>query len=191
MAVPGTHCFGYGSLVNRETHNYENCEHSALKNWRRRWSHRVAGPNSNTSLSIEQHSGSEIMGLLAWVSGDQIPYLDKRESGYSKRVVEPILASKTSAPVATAITYVSVESQDGNAHSPILQSYLDAVLKGFLTEFGESGVRQFVETTAGWHTPILNDRHAPLYPRSVKIELDEAELFDFEVGRINGNWIDL
>jgi len=191
MSATGIHCFGYGSLVNRETHNFENCEPSKLPNWRRRWCHRVNGAISATSLSIEKCPGIEIQGLLACVSANRVPALDKRESGYSKQTVELTAKTNHSHQLRKSITYISDQSMDGNNECPILQSYLDAVLKGFLTEFGETGVRQFVETTTGWDAPILKDRDAPLYPRSVSIDPDEADFFEVEVKRADAHWIEL
>ena len=50
-------------------------------------------------------------------------------------------------------------------HDPILQSYLDAVLQGFLAEFGKEGARNFLATT-------------PIYPRAVRLSPEEQLFFD-------------
>ena len=61
---------------------------------------------------------------------------------------------------------------------PILQSYLDAVLQGFLTEHGEDAVARFIRETDGFHLPILRDREHPIYPRAVELPPHERDLFD-------------
>lgn len=61
---------------------------------------------------------------------------------------------------------------------PILLSYLDVVIQGYLRHFGEEGVARFVETTDGWEAPVLNDRHAPQYPRAQRLSERETDLVD-------------
>ena len=60
----------------------------------------------------------------------------------------------------------------------ILRSYLDAVLQGFLTHFGEDGVLRFVRETDNWEIGVADDRAAPIYPRSVELSRDESVYFD-------------
>jgi hypothetical protein len=60
----------------------------------------------------------------------------------------------------------------------ILQSYLDAVMQGFLQMHGEEGLRRFFAETEGFETPMLTDRAAPAYPRAVALSAAEAALFD-------------
>ncbi|MBE7186283.1 MAG: gamma-glutamylcyclotransferase, partial [Methylobacterium mesophilicum] len=62
--------------------------------------------------------------------------------------------------------------------SAILQSYLDAVLQGFLAVHGEAGLRRFVSETQGFETMVIRDRAKPRYPRSVVLQPGEAERFD-------------
>ena len=61
---------------------------------------------------------------------------------------------------------------------PILLSYLDVVLQGYLHVFGEAGVQHFMETTDGWDTDVLNDRANPIYPRAQSLSADEIALVD-------------
>ena len=61
---------------------------------------------------------------------------------------------------------------------PILQSYIDAVMQGFLDKFGEEGAKRFVEETDGWHIPVLQDRDQPIYPRNVALASNEERLID-------------
>ena len=61
----------------------------------------------------------------------------------------------------------------------ILQSYLDAVMQGFLAVHGEAGLRRFLAETHGFvETPIRPDRENPAYPRAVSLSDAERALFD-------------
>lgn len=186
MSETGFFCFGYGSLVNRDTHAFTPCDKVELIGWRRNWHHPVMGRRAVTSLSIEPDDTSTIKGLRAWVAPDQVADLDAREKGYARTNV-PLFMEAQDAP---QITYVSRAPRSGDKTYPILQSYLDAVLMGFLAEFGEAGVHHFVETTAGWDTPILRDRETPFYPRAVDVSSDQAAFFEDALKPIAPIWID-
>ena len=64
-----------------------------------------------------------------------------------------------------------------HAH-PILLSYLDVVVQGYLREFGRDGVERFFATTSGWDAPILNDRAEPRYPRYQSLSAQETRCVD-------------
>ncbi len=61
---------------------------------------------------------------------------------------------------------------------PILLSYLDVVLQGFMQIYGHSGADNFFATTDGWERPVQNDRTEPLYPR-------HRQLTDLEQKRVD------
>ena len=61
---------------------------------------------------------------------------------------------------------------------PILLSYIDAVLQGYLREFGEDGAAHFVHTTDGWDMPVKNDRATPIYPRAQTLSAHERAFVD-------------
>ena len=62
--------------------------------------------------------------------------------------------------------------------SPILLSYLDVVIQGYLREFGEAGAVAFFETTDGWETPVRDDRTTPVYPRHKVLTASERGFVD-------------
>lgn len=167
--------FGYGSLVNRATHIYDDAHKARLSGWRRVWVH--TGDRPNAFLSVQQAQGSEIDGLIARVPDQDWAALDKREEGYrrfevSDRVAHPVGSARVevySVPEETHVAEIS---------GRIVLSYLDVVVQGFLNEFGEDGVAAFFATTDGWHTPIVNDRAAPLYPRAQQLSINETALVD-------------
>lgn len=161
--------FGYGSLVNRATHDHAPARPATLAGWRRVWRQTRLRPFA--FLSAEAAPG-RIDGLLAAVPGNDWAALDRREAAYLRR---PLATGDFAAPPGWAarveIYTIDPAHQTADRH-PILLSYLDVVVQGFLREFGEDGVGRFFATTAGW-TAIHDDRAAPLYPRHQP--LTEAE----------------
>jgi hypothetical protein len=119
---------------------------------------------SVTSLTIEPAEGVTIAGLICKVAPDQIADLDAREAGYDLVALPP--EALDAPPRTTHVhTYVSAYTAKGDATAPILQTYLDTVLMGFFQKFGANGIDEFIGTTQGWETPILQDRPHPQYPR--------------------------
>ena len=168
------HFFGYGSLVNRATHAYPNGQRATLKGWRRRWVHTPTVPGS--FLSVTPDTSCSILGLMAEVPGGDWSALDVRETGYLRNFGTALIDG-TDHPIQV----YSVPNIDSTAVSddhPILLSYIDAVVQGFLVEYGASGAAHFFETTNGWHLPILNDRDAPKYPRAQRLSPDERAVVD-------------
>ena len=175
--------FGYGSLVNRNTHDYPDAHPAQLQGWHRAWV-RCAGRDT-VFLSVVRQAGTTIDGLIAAVPGSDWAALDARETGYARigsgAAVSHPLADQP--PVAHYAVPADTHVQTGD--HVILLSYLDVVVQGFLREFGEAGVTRFFETTAGWHTPVLNDRADPRYPRAQRLGSDETALVNDHLGALN------
>lgn len=175
MSIRHPAFFGYGSLVNRATHDYAPGEPARLAGWRRVWRHTTL--RDWPYLSAEP-AEAEIDGLVAAVPGDDWALLDRREAAYRR---QPLAHDRlTTAPLwAHRIEIYAVDPDHAlpaNDH-PILLSYLDTVVQGFLREFGQAGVARFFATTAGW-APILDDRAAPHYPRHQTTSAAERRLVD-------------
>ena len=176
------HFFGYGSLVNRRTHVYDAAHPAAIDGWRRTWRHIAA--LDHAFLTATPAPGHRIEGLIAEVPGADWAALDEREVFY-----ERIAADQVSHPLtgeAEIQMYHSPEHLNAAAGvlKPILLSYLDVIVQGYLGEFGEDGVTRFFETTDGWEAPVLNDRAAPLYPRHQALSVNERGLTDHWLGRL-------
>ncbi|MDN5786694.1 gamma-glutamylcyclotransferase family protein [Pseudorhodobacter sp.] len=168
------HFFGYGSLVNRATHAYPNGQRASLAGWRRAWVHTAALPRS--FLSVIRDPGCTIHGLIAEVPGGDWSALDIREEGYTRQPDQAMISGAAFPIQVYAIP-------DGMGHAPahdypILLSYVDAVVQGFLTEYGDQGAAHFFETTTGWDAPILNDRKVPQYPRSQRLSAQAQAVVD-------------
>lgn len=167
--------FGYGSLVNRATHGFTDAHPARLTGWRRVWRHTSLRPVA--FLTAEPAPGTEIEGLVAHVPGDDWVALDAREHAYDRAPVSGSVTHAVPRPIAVQV-YAIPEGKHGrpDAAHPVLLSYVDVVVQGYLREYGEEGVARFFATTAGWEAPILDDRAAPLYARPQKLDRDETAL---------------
>jgi hypothetical protein len=153
--------FGYGSLVNTDTHDYPDAQPAQLNGWRRIWRQTSKRPFS--FLSAHQVSGAIIDGLIAKVPNADWAALDEREAAYVRRDVS-LNVTHSQADDAQIAVY-EVEKPWLTTDHPILLSYLDVVIQGYEQVFGPTGPAHFFETTDDWTVPILNDRANPIYPR--------------------------
>ncbi len=174
--------FGYGSLVNRSTHDYAHAHAARITGWRRVWRH-VEG-RSVAFLTVTRSDGDEIDGLIAGVEETAWPELDLRERSYLREEARNV-AHPLPPETEIRIYHAPVElHRPADAHHPILLSYLDVVVQGFVREFGELGVHRFFETTDGWDAPILNDRADPRYSRHQTLTEDERAMTDDALSRL-------
>lgn len=177
--------FGYGSLVNRQTHDYPNCAPTKVRGWRRAW--RRSGARRWCYLTAVPCDQTELWGLRAAVTGADWQALDLREAAYDRHLVPQ---SHSNAPADAGLSiYAIAPAAQGKPQidSPVLLSYLDVVVQGYLREFGPEGVTHFFETTEGWDAPILDDRAAPFYPRHQRLSDAERNLVDTELARVSAH----
>jgi hypothetical protein len=168
--------FGYGSLVNRDTHSYAEASRAQLTGWRRKWVY--TQERGLAFLSVVPDANTVIDGLIAEVPNADWAALDAREYGYARIASGASVTHPRGAQ--TQISHYSVPQETwvmGGANR-ILLSYLDVVVQGYLREYGAGGVADFFATTEGWDTPILNDRAAPRYPRAQILTMQETALVD-------------
>jgi len=162
--MQNAHFFGYGSLVNRATHDFSPTWPARLTGWRRIWRHTHA--RQTPFLSVRRADDTTLDGLVAQIQSGAWPVLDQREAGYDRL---PLAGGLTcAAPGLLAVHIYAVATRDvvtPAAPAPILLSYLDVVVQGYLEQFGTDGVTRFFATTDGWNIPVLDDRAAPRYPR--------------------------
>jgi hypothetical protein len=177
LLVKHPHFFGYGSLVNRNTHAFTPIHASRITGWRRIWQR---APNRPAAfLSVIADSDSTIDGVIAPVPNDDWVALDAREFSYARLAVTDAVEH-----AATDVRDISIyaipphDSAPPDADHPILLSYVDAVLQGYLREFGQAGAARFCASTEGWNTPVLNDRDAPIYPRAQRLTATEQGFVD-------------
>ena len=168
--------FGYGSLVNRRTHGYGRAEPARIAGWRRAWRHVEA--RDVAFLTAVPDPASEIDGLAAFVPAAEWEALDAREFSYDRADATTVSgAALGTHPVR--IYHAPPERQAmASALRPVVLSYLDVVVQGFLNEFGEAGVERFFATTDGWDAPIMDDHSRPRYGRHQPLSALETALVD-------------
>ncbi|SHG93738.1 Gamma-glutamyl cyclotransferase, AIG2-like [Cognatiyoonia sediminum] len=171
--------FGYGSLVNLQTHDYANPRPATLKGWKRVW--QQSKERNVAFLSVLPSADTEIEGLLACVPNGDWAALDLREHQYDR--IDVTNAMGQSAPTAV-YQGQPAKIADGALTRPFLLSYLDVIIDGFLEHFGEDGVQRFFKTTDRWDTPALNDRQNPIYPRYVQVSPDALDLVDHHLSKL-------
>ena len=175
--------FGYGSLVNKATlrTKFLAIRRAEVTGWRRFW---LPRPGGVALLSVRPEPGHRTQGVVVYDHADHLASVDEREAGYVRRDVEDPAIEGAPAAGAAVHIYEAIrpELDAADTGALILQSYLDAVLQGFLSLYGPAGVERFVAETEGFETEIIADRHAPRYPRSVTLADGEAALFDRLVG---------
>jgi muconolactone delta-isomerase len=169
--------FGYGSLVNRGTHVYAPTQKLHVHGWRRLW--RQVSDHPAALLSVVPDAHSAIDGLLAPVPNNDWAALDIREQGYHRLPLQPSALPQAQRTANIAIYSVPASRADAAPQThPILLSYLDVVLKGYLHEFGQPGVDAFLNSTDGWDRPVLDDRATPRYPRHQRLDDRERAVVD-------------
>lgn len=179
--------FGYGSLVNRDTHDYEQAQPAQINGWRRAW--RRSPGREICYLTAVPDAGSIIDGLVAAVPNNDWAALDVRERAYLRQDATHQVRHEMNHDPEVAIYAIETDAHHPpTAQNPILLSYLDVVVQGYLAEFGEAGVTRFFETTDGWGGPILNDRADPIYPRAQILSDGECALVDQLLASVTPKW---
>eukprot|EP00039_Didymoeca_costata_P004144 m.71586 g.71586 ORF g.71586 m.71586 type:complete len:200 (-) comp12262_c0_seq1:132-731(-) len=180
--------FGFGSLVNLNTHNYLNPKPAHLDGWRRIWRHTT---RPVAFLSARRCPGARIAGVVAQVPGGDWEALDEREVLYARQDVSDAVhhdgpRGKTAVYEVEEKYFVDVSEGSSEQQRHILLSYLDVVVQGFARVHGKEAVTAFFETTEGWDTTfVLNDRDDPQYPRSQQLTTEESALVDEHLAKYN------
>jgi len=179
--------FGYGSLVNCATHDYEQAQAARISGWRRQWRH--TSLREVAFLTVAEAPGHAIDGLIAAVPGGDWAALDIREKAYD-RLHLPEETVEHNHPKKLSVQIYKTRTDNDAAPSvrhPVLLSYLDTVVKGYLDVFGETGVHDFFDTTDGWEAPIHDDRNAPIYPRHAHLCADEIAFVNEKLHAVAAN----
>lgn len=177
--------FGYGSLVNQRTHVYEDCRPASVRGWQRTW---LPSKRRDVSfLSAVPAQDGVLHGLIASVPGGNWSALDEREQAYFRAPVEQeALTCSLDQPPVVQIYQANPDYVDPVVRrKPILLSYLDVVIQGYLREFGQEGVESFFATTLGWDTPVRDDRARPVYSRSQALTQTETALVDRHLAEVS------
>ncbi|MFK7938628.1 MAG: gamma-glutamylcyclotransferase family protein [Roseovarius sp.] len=180
--------FGYGSLVNRDTHQFEDAQTAQLQGWRRMWRHTPA--RQVAYLTVVPDETSQIDGLIAAVPDQDWAALDHRERAYDRvQAAHQITHSLGHAPDLVVYAIPDQQHATPTRAGPVLLSYIDVVIQGYLREFGETGAAQFFDTTHGWDAPILADRDDPRYPRHCRLSPSERDCVDTHLEHLGVRFI--
>lgn len=183
--MPDKFFFGYGSLVNRGTHDYPQAQKARANGWRRAW--RATPLRALSYLTVVPSEGDFVEGLIAAVPGADWAALDVREQAYRRKDAAHQIKHQAGRDLEVVIYAIEAgKHSDPTDENPILLSYIDVVVQGYLHEFGPDGAQHFFETTGGWHAPILNDRAAPVYPRHQVLSVEEREIVDAGIALVGG-----
>lgn len=170
------HVFGYGSLVNRATHDYAVVEVTRIRGWRRVWRHTAT--RTTAFLTVTPDTSGEIDGLVTRVPRQAWSALDDRERSYELVTLTPEHLQGTATGAVQLYSARAAASAPPSLRHPILMSYLDMVVEGYLEVFGERGVEAFFSSTDGWDGPVLDDRTAPRYDRHRPVHPEVEALTD-------------
>lgn len=172
--------FGYGSLVNRRTHAHDDAHPARLKGWKRVWRHTSLRPVA--FLTAVPDPLSEIDGLMAGVPRSDWAALDDREHAYDRVAALEITHALPYRPEISLYTIPDDKHGQPDRAHPVLLSYIDVVVQGYLNEYGEDGVARFFATTDGWDAPVADDRKDPIYSRHQTLSRRERALVDRLLG---------
>lgn len=182
MMQPEPFFFGYGSLVNRRTHDYGRVAPARLSGWRRVWQATDARPAA--FLTVVRAPGAVTEGLIAAVPGADWAALDAREAAYQRHDATRDTAHDSDARAISVYAIAPERRRPSTPDHPILLSYLDTVIQGFLAEYGAAGAARFFDTTLGWDGCVLDDRAAPSYPRATRLHAEERAVVDAGLARV-------
>ncbi len=167
--------FGYGSLVNLATHVYSDPHAAKISGWRRTWT--TTNDTKFALLNIQPFAENMLLGMIAGIPDSNWCALDQRELGYHRQDVTDVVFSDKLTLQSCSVYVVSKPAKSiKEKNSPILLTYLDVVLQGFLQIYGERGPKEFFATTDSWDRPVLDDRKDPRYPRHQRLRKDETAM---------------
>ncbi|KAI2508184.1 hypothetical protein MHU86_6235 [Fragilaria crotonensis] len=184
MKVQSQFIFGYGSLICSHSRAVTSPEHAhsfvtpvAVKGVERVWSKRS---HRMTAMGIRFNSSALTMGILLPVTAQDIKAFDRREQGYDRIELRlsdidrvPFLkeehyqhehhetflnAKEQNARHAVKIwVYIQKENLPPTEDYPIVQSYVDTILRGCISVGGEEFAKEFIRSTKGWHRDDFSD----------------------------------
>ena len=175
--------FGYGSLVNLATHDFGDAHPARARGWRRAWRHTRLRPVA--FLTAVPDPACVIDGMIAHVPGDDWAALDAREHAYARvKACDDVDHALSHRPSVAIYAIPHDAHGHPDAAHPVLLSYVDVVIQGYLRQFGEAGAQRFFDTTSGWDAPVMDDRTAPVYSRHQRLSADERGFVDAALRRL-------
>jgi len=127
-----------------------------------------------TAMGIRRQEGASAVGIIIPVAEKHLPKFDRREQGYSR-----IQINLDDVDLVPFLDYdeshkIFVDAKNNNDHEsvriwaylpqridpptsdhPIVQSYVDTILRGCIDVGGERFAREFIQSTKGWNPEDL------------------------------------
>lgn len=167
--------FSYGSLINKESlaltigeNNAGKAKTVIIKGYERGWRNHVH-PENRTGLGIIKNEKAKVNGVIFEVDEKYLLDLDKREYGFERREIlnQNHVHGKLWA-------YFVIDPKIPTYKYPIALTYVDTVISGCLTQ-SEDFAREFLENTANWEYPFVNDRANPRFPRRASLKQNQLD----------------
>ena len=176
--------FGYGSLVNNNTHDHDNIQPAILNGWQRAWRKTPLRPVCY--LSIIPVSEGRILGSVSEIRQADWPSLQEREAAYDliNVAADLTIENRPQARLST-FTIPSDRCQIPDPDSQVLLSYLDTVIQGYFDMFGEISVHDFFDSTQDWQSTFVDDRTKPIYRRHQPPANEVINLVDENLARLS------
>lgn len=180
---PGDRIFGFGSLVNAKTWPRAlEVQSARLTGYRREWRHSATMPSGEmvNAVTLTEASGVTVDGVVETIRDEDVEPLKIRELGYRTIDVTDAVELEVGNPEGRIVALYSTGDYRrwSSPQTPILQSYVDVVMDGYETRFGEPGLMRFLETTHGWGGTLVDDRAQPRYPRHVALSAETLARYD-------------
>lgn len=179
--------FGFGSIVNDESRRSLNPDSgdpipvriSPEFGYKRMWNFQSSSAKLTALGLAKVHDPTKrttINGIIYPVNDVHLIDLDEREEGYDRvevptDMIQTVNWQKLPDHEYTIWIYIpkggnnitGTDLNPADKYYPILQTYIDVVLLGFL-KYGENFVLEFLYTTGWWSKYWLNDRQVPRRP---------------------------
>ena len=168
--------FAYGSLVNHFSRKkvIQNVSsfYGNLSAYKRIWCINVEAKKF-TGLGLIYDKNHYCNGIYIPISEEDINRLDEREIKGSGNKYERILINNTLCDKRfkenEVYTYVSKVIENPSPNCPLIQSYIDVVIQGFI-QYNKEYAKEFCQTTFKWNENYINDRNNPIYHKTNNIE---------------------
>ncbi|UUM30070.1 gamma-glutamylcyclotransferase family protein [Vibrio japonicus] len=176
-----TYIFGYGSLMNSASRQLTGQTSAAIpavvSGFKRYWG-KIDSSYTLSPLVVNKGDG-QVNGVILKIEDSELEGFDIRERGYH-RVLIPASQIDCDHSIGESDhvwVYIKDDPEPPCELSPIVQTYVDTVLAGCL-EISEQFAKQFIESTIGWHFPLVNDRHAPKYGNLAGVRSEHHQQID-------------
>ena len=186
---------GVSQKIDESKNRQENIKFCRISGIRRGWYAQNMNPNIvrgglskyPTFLGAYEKKSSTCNGTLFEVNTDELRELVQRESLYKQVLIDSsriTLLYGSAIPADAEVYYFAIPKSNvrmPTKERPIIQSYVDVCLNGFIKMDEKMGntnydqTREFIQTTKCWNKHWLNDR---LIPYRASVFVNKRSLID-------------